>query len=129
MGGAHGFWWAVVDFILIQALNGLAGASSLFLVAAGLSLIFGVTRVVNFAHGTVFMVGAYVAWTLIDRLGVNFWLAAPLAAIATAILGAAIESLVLCRLYAGHDLLPLLATFGLVLIAHDAVPMIWGRRT
>jgi branched-chain amino acid transport system permease protein len=117
-----------VDFILIQALNGLAGASSLFLVAAGLSLIFGVTRVVNFAHGTVFMVGAYVAWTLIDRLGVNFWLAAPLAAAATAILGAAIEILVLRRLYAGHDLLPLLATFGLVLIAHDLVPLVWGAQ-
>jgi branched-chain amino acid transport system permease protein len=117
-----------VDFILIQGLNGLAGASSLFLVAAGLSLIFGVTRVVNFAHGTVFMLGAYVAWTLIDRLGVNFWLAAPLAALAAAGLGAGIEILVLRRLYAGHELLPLLATFGLVLIAHDLVPLVWGAQ-
>ncbi|MGE4526754.1 MAG: ABC transporter permease [Rhodospirillaceae bacterium] len=117
-----------MDFILIQALNGLAGASSLFLVAAGLSLIFGVSRVVNFAHGTVFMIGAYVAWTLIDRLGVNFWLAAPLAACATALLGALIEVGILRRLYAGHELLPLLATFGLVLVAHDVVPLVWGAQ-
>jgi len=124
-GGENG---GRMDFILIQTLNGLAGASSLFLVAAGLSLIFGVTRVVNFAHGTVFMIGAYVAWTLIDRLGVNFWLAAPLAALAAAALGAAIEILVLRRLYTGHELLPLLATFGLVLVAHDLVPLIWGAQ-
>ena len=92
------------------------------------ALIFGVSRVVNFAHGTVFMIGAYVAWTLIDRLGVNFWLAAPLAAGATALLGGAIEILVLRRLYGRHELLPLLATFALVLIAHDAVPLIWGAQ-
>ncbi len=117
-----------MDFIVIQALNGLAGASSLFLVAAGLSLIFGVSRVVNFAHGTVFMVGAYVAWTLIDRLGVNFWFAAPLAALATAALGGIIEVLVLRRLYGRHELLPLLATFALVLVAHDLVPLVWGAQ-
>ncbi|MFN7193205.1 MAG: ABC transporter permease subunit, partial [Rhodospirillales bacterium] len=55
--------------ILIQFLNGLAGASSLFLVAAGLSLIFGVTRIVNFAHGALFMLGLYLAWSLIDLFG------------------------------------------------------------
>ncbi|MBN2752543.1 MAG: branched-chain amino acid ABC transporter permease, partial [Rhodospirillaceae bacterium] len=117
-----------MDFIFIQALNGLAGASSLFLVAAGLSLIFGVSRVVNFAHGTVFMIGAYVAWTLIDRFGLNFWVAAPFAAVVTAGLGAIIEVGVLRRLYGGHELLPLLSTFGLVLVAHDMVPLVWGAQ-
>ncbi|HLL12164.1 MAG TPA: hypothetical protein VK570_13970, partial [Rubrivivax sp.] len=54
---------------LVQLLNGLAGASSLFLVAAGLSLIFGVTRIVNFAHGSFFMLGVYVAYALAEKIG------------------------------------------------------------
>jgi len=117
-----------MDFILIQGLNGLAGASALFLVAAGLSLIFGVSRIVNFAHGTVFMIGAYCAWTLIDAVGMNFWAAIPCAALITAALGGVLEITILRRLYARHELLPLLATFGLVLIAHDVVPLIWGAQ-
>ncbi len=56
---------------IVQLLNGLAGASSLFLVAAGLSLIFGVTRIVNFAHGSFFMLGVYIAYTLVEQLGVG----------------------------------------------------------
>ena len=67
-----------------QLLNGLAGASSLFLVAVGLTLIFGVTRIVNFAHGSLYMLGAYLAWTLVGALGrgpLGFWAAVALAAI------------------------------------------------
>ena len=55
--------------LLVQLLNGLAGASSLFLVGAGLSLIFGVTRIVNFAHGSFYMVGIYTAYSLVEKLG------------------------------------------------------------
>ena len=90
---------------VVQLLNGLAGASSLFLVAAGLSLIFGVTRIVNFAHGSFFMVGTYVAYTLVDRLGssvgssLGFWPALLLAAVAVGVLGALIEVLLLRRIY------------------------------
>lgn len=60
-----------MDFsgFVVQLLNGLAGASSLFLVAAGLSLIFGVTRIVNFAHGSFFMLGVYVAYSLAEKFG------------------------------------------------------------
>ena len=64
---------------VVQALNGLAGASSLFLVSAGLSLIFGVTRIVNFAHGSFFMLGIYIAYSLVEHIGrsvglaVSFW--------------------------------------------------------
>ena len=54
--------------ILVQMLNGLASASTLFLLASGLSLIFGVTRIVNFAHGSLFMLGAYIAWSLTERM-------------------------------------------------------------
>ena len=74
--------------LCIQLLNGLAGASSLFLVAAGLSLIFGITRIVNFAHGSFFMVGIYIAYTLVEKLGggMGFWPALLLAAVATGII-------------------------------------------
>src|SRR5262249_7952679 len=82
--------------LFAQLLNGLAGASSLFLVAAGLTLIFGVTRVVNFAHGSLYMLGAYLAWTLARAPGLlGFWGAVPLAALAVAAIGAAIERLLL----------------------------------
>ena len=84
---------------IVQLLNGLASASSLFFVAAGLSLIFGVTRIVNFAHGSFFMVGIYIAYTLVDRLGtgVGFWPSLVLAALAVGVLGALIEMVLLRR--------------------------------
>jgi branched-chain amino acid transport system permease protein len=112
-----------------QLLNGLAGASSLFLVAAGLTLIFGVTRVVNFAHGSLYMLGAYLAWTLAGAIGRNFpgfWGAVFLAAMAVAAIGVIIERLLLSRIYAAPELLQLAATFGIVLIVRDAVLALWG---
>ena len=114
--------------LIVQLLNGLASASSLFLVAAGLSLIFGVTRIVNFAHGSFFMVGVYVAYTLAQKLGgaAGFWLAVPLAAIAVGLLGALIEVVLLRRIYKAPELFQLLATFALVLVIKDAVLWLWG---
>ncbi len=113
--------------LIVQLLNGLASASSLFLVAAGLSLIFGVTRIVNFAHGSFFMVGIYIAYTLAERIGGNgFWLALPLAAIAVGVVGALIEVLLLRRIYKAPELFQLLATFALVLVIKDAVLWLWG---
>ena len=112
-----------------QLLNGLAGASSLFLVAAGLTLIFGVTRVVNFAHGSLYMLGAYLAWTLAGALGrspLGFWGAVVLAALAVAAIGALIERLLLKRIYSAPELLQLAATFGVVLIVRDAALYLWG---
>ena len=113
---------------VVQLLNGLAGASSLFLVAAGLSLIFGVTRIVNFAHGSFFMVGIYVAYTLVERLGgtLGFWPALLLAAVAVGVLGALIEVVLLRRIYKAPELFQLLATFALVLVIKDAVLWLWG---
>ena len=113
---------------VVQMLNGLAGASSLFLVAAGLSLIFGVTRIVNFAHGSFFMVGIYVAYTLVERLGgtLGFWPALLLAAVAVGVLGALIEMVLLRRIYKAPELFQLLATFALVLVIKDAVLWLWG---
>ncbi|MBJ2160026.1 ABC transporter permease [Variovorax sp. IB41] len=113
---------------VVQLLNGLAGASSLFLVAAGLSLIFGVTRIVNFAHGSFFMVGIYVAYTLVEKLGssLGFWPALLIAALAVGVLGALIEVLLLRRIYKAPELFQLLATFALVLVIKDAVLWLWG---
>jgi len=110
--------------ILLQFLNGLAGASALFLVAAGLSLIFGVTRIVNFAHGSLVMLGMYLAVALSEVVG--FWWALPCAALAVAGLGALIESVLLRRLYRAPELLQLLATFALVLIIRDYALWQWG---
>jgi branched-chain amino acid transport system permease protein len=113
---------------LVQLLNGLAGASSLFLVGAGLSLIFGVTRIVNFAHGSFYMLGIYIAYTLTDRLGngVWFWPSLLVAAIAVGVIGALVEILLLRRVYRAPELFQLLATFALMLVIEDAALYIWG---
>ena len=114
--------------LLVQLLNGLAGASSLFLVAAGLSLIFGVTRIVNFAHGSFFMVGIYVAYSLVANFGsaIGFWPSLLLAALAVGVLGALVEILLLRRIYKAPELFQLLATFALGLVIKDAVLWFWG---
>jgi branched-chain amino acid transport system permease protein len=118
--------------LLVQLLGSLASASALFLVAAGLSLIFGITRTVNFAHGSLAMLGCYGAVSLSawlqPRLGAaaGFWLALPLAALAVGLAGAVIERLALRRLYAAPELLRLLATFAITLIIGDAVLAVWG---
>jgi len=118
--------------LAVQLLNGLASASSLFLISAGLTLIFGVTRIVNFAHGSFYMLGAYVAWSAGTALGAfagspfGFWGAAIVAALAVAALGALVEVLLLKRLYAAPELLQLTATFGVVLIVRDAALALWG---
>ena len=113
---------------VVQLLNGLAGGSSLFLVAAGLSLIFGVTRIVNFAHGSFFMVGIYVAYSLVAKLGasIGFWPSLLLAALAVAALGALVEVLLLRRIYRAPELFQLLATFALGLVIKDGVLWFWG---
>jgi branched-chain amino acid transport system permease protein len=115
--------------IIIQLLNGLAAAASLFLVSAGLSLIFGVTRIVNFAHGSLYMLGLYGAYSLIQALGrtpLGFWTSVVLAALAVGLVGILIEVLVLRRIYRAPELFQLLATFALVLVIRDAVLWAWG---
>ncbi|MEM5370073.1 ABC transporter permease [Paraburkholderia azotifigens] len=115
--------------LLVQLVNGLADASALFLVAAGLSLIFGVTRIVNFAHGSFYMLGVYVAYTITSRFGATttgFWLSIVASALTIGALGALVEFLVLRRIYKAPELFHLLATFALVLIFRDAALAIWG---
>ena len=115
--------------ILIQLLNGLAAASSLFLVSAGLSLIFGVTRIVNFAHGSLYMLGLYGAYSLIEFFGrtpLGFWGAVVLSALAVGLVGILIEVLVLRRIYRAPELFQLLATFAVVLVIKDIALFTWG---
>ena len=113
---------------LVQLLNGLSGASSLFLVGAGLSLIFGVTRIVNFAHGSFYMLGIYLAYTLTERTGGGawFWPCLLLASLAVGVVGALVEMLLLRRVYRAPELFQLLATFALMLVIKDAALWIWG---
>ena len=115
--------------IFVQLLNGLAAASSLFLVAAGLSLIFGVTRIVNFAHGSLYMLGTYSAYSLVKTFGggmLGFWGGVLCAGLAVGVFGALVERLLLRRLYRAPELLQLLATFALVLIIRDFALWAWG---
>lgn len=114
--------------LLIQLLNGLAGASTLFLVAAGLSLIFGVTRIVNFAHGSFYMVGIYLAYSAVEHLAgsIGFWPALLVAALGVGVLGALVEVLLLRRIYHVPELFQLLATFALALVIKDVALYLWG---
>ena len=117
-----------LEAVLFQALNGLAAASSLFLVGAGLSLIFGVTRIINIAHGSFYMLGLYLAYTFATSIGgaLGFWGGIVAAGLLIAALGALIEFFLLRRIYQAPELFQLLATFALVLIINDAVQFAWG---
>ena len=119
-----------IDAFAVQFLNGLASASTLFLIAVGLSLIFGVTRIVNFAHGSFYMLGIYVAYSLVTRIGgtpLGFWVSMLLAAVVVALVGLVVELLLLRRIYQVPELFQLLATFAVVLIVRDATLAIWGQ--
>jgi branched-chain amino acid transport system permease protein len=113
---------------LFQAVNGLSAASGLFLVAAGLSLIFGVTRIINIAHGSLYMLGTYVAYSFATRLGgvLGFWGGIVATAILVGAIGGLIEVLLLRRIYRAPELFQLLATFALVLVINDATLWLWG---
>ena len=118
--------------LVVQVLNSLFYASVLFLIAAGLSLIFGVMRIVNLAHGSLFAVGAYVAAWLVGRaiaMGVPaVWLLLlmPVAAFAVALIGIVIEPLLLRPFYRRAEEYQLLVTFGLLLILEDLMRLVWG---
>lgn len=117
-----------LGFYLVQALTGLSSASALFLVASGLSIIFGVTRVVNFAHGSFYMLGAYIAYTLVEHLSgaFGFWVAVLLAGVAVGIIGVVVELLILRRVYQAPELFQLVATFGVILVIQDLALLVWG---
>jgi branched-chain amino acid transport system permease protein len=117
------------SFLFSQFVGGLTTAMFLFLIASGLSLVFGVMRVINFAHGTFYMLGAYIAWQTVQWLAPSaerFWPAVLVAALGVALLGAIVERLLLRYLYGREELYQLLFTYALVLVLGDAAKYFWG---
>lgn len=113
--------------IIEQSLNGLQFGLMLFLLAAGLTLVFGIMDMINLAHGSLYMVGAYLMATLVQATG-SFWVGLPLAVLGTAIVGMLLEISILRRLYQRDHMTQVLATFALILIANELVRLIWGAQ-
>src|SRR5216683_3051564 len=114
-----------MDYLLLQMLNGVQLGLLMFLLAAGLTLTFGIMDLVNLAHGSLYMMGAYIAWTLIGWTD-SFLLGALLALPATFLLGIVVEATVMRRLYGRDHLDQVLATFGLILFFNELVRAVWG---
>jgi branched-chain amino acid transport system permease protein len=112
-------------FLLAQIINALSQAALLFFLGVGLTLIFGIMRIVNFAHGTLYMLGAFLSYTLV-RLTGSFWAALVVSPIIVGVLGAAFELGILRRLYRRDAHAFLMVTFGLALVVGEAVRLIWG---
>ena len=113
--------------LLEQLMNGLQLGVTLFLMSAGLTLVFGIMRVINLAHGSFYMVGAYVAATVAQQTG-SFLLGLLAALPAAFLVGMLVEALVLRRLYERDHLAQVLAPFGLILFFNELTRMIWGRQ-
>lgn len=117
-----------MGLFIAQILTGLANASALFMVASGLSLIFGVTRIVNFAHGSFYMLGAYVGYSFMQVLpgAWGFWTSILLAGLIVGLIGIVVEMLVLRPVYKAPELFQLVATFGVILVIQDLTLLVWG---
>lgn len=109
-----------------QLLLGLVNGAFYALLSLGLAVIFGLLGIVNFAHGALYMLGAFAAWIMLDKLGINYWYALFLAPLAVGLLGMVIERLFLKHLYKLDPLYGLLLTFGLALIAEGAFRELYG---
>ena len=118
----------MTQLVLEQALNGLQFGLMLFLLAAGLTLVFGIMDMINLAHGSLYMVGAFLAAAVTEVSG-SFLTGIGAAMIGTAALAAVLEVVLLRRLYARNHLAQVLATFALILIANECVRVIWGAQT
>jgi branched-subunit amino acid ABC-type transport system permease component len=119
------------SFLFGQFVSGMTTAMLLFLIASGLTLIFGVLGVLNFAHGSFYMLGAYLSWQIVQWLGPrigSFWIAVVAAALTVAVIGAVIERLLLRHLYRREELYQLLFTYALVLVIADLVRFTWGTQ-
>jgi branched-chain amino acid transport system permease protein len=116
----------MVDFLIAQTLNGLVYSMLLFLLALGLSLTFGMLRVINLAHGAFFLMGAYfgiTAWNLTQ----SFWIAIIAGSLGSALVGALLERLWLQHFYARNELDQVILTFGFALVFADLMKMFWGK--
>jgi branched-chain amino acid transport system permease protein len=113
--------------VVEQLLNGLQLGITLFLMSAGLTLVFGIMKVINLAHGSFYMIGAYVCATVAGRTG-SFLLGLAAALPAAALCGMAVELVVLRRLYKREHIDQVLATFGLIMFFNELTRIIWGRQ-
>src|SRR5271165_1980162 len=114
-----------MTLFVVQTLNGVQLGLLLFLIAAGLTLVFGVMDFINLAHGVQYMLGAYLAVTF-TRLTDSFWVGVPCAVLAAGAVGLALEVAVFRHLYARDHLAQVLGTFGVILFLNEAVRTIWG---
>jgi branched-chain amino acid transport system permease protein len=112
-------------FLLTQVVNALSQSALLFFLGVGLTLIFGLMRIVNFAHGALYMLGAFVGYSLTKWSG-NYWLALAVAPLLVGLFGAAFEFAILRRLYRRDAHAFLMVTFGLALVVGEAVRLTWG---
>jgi len=118
-----------LSIALNQCLSGLTRAGILFMLASGLTLIFGVARVINFAHGSLYMLAVYLSYTFLRLFGpggVGFWLSLGAVAASLALIGGALETGLIRRVYGRDPLQQLLLTFALVYIIGDVVKFVWG---
>jgi branched-chain amino acid transport system permease protein len=115
----------LLPFLVTQCVNALSQAALLFFLGVGLTLIFGIMRIVNFAHGSIYMLGAFVGYTA-ARITGSFWVALIAAPIVTGLFGTAFELGILRRLYRRDGSAFLMVTFGLALILGEAIRLIWG---
>jgi branched-subunit amino acid ABC-type transport system permease component len=118
-----------ISFLVFQLLNGLTEGMILFIVASGLSLVFGVLRVINFAHGSLYMIGAFMSFTIAKAFGggsLGFWMSLILTPMAVALLSLIIERCLFQFLYEREHLMLLLLTFASSLIFGDLVKLVWG---
>jgi branched-chain amino acid transport system permease protein len=116
---------STLAFFLNQSVNALSQAALLFFLGVGLTLIFGIMRIVNFAHGSLYMLGAFIGYSLAHLTG-NYWVALALAPIVVGAIGTAFELVILRRLYRRDAHAFLMVTFGLALVVNEAVRLIWG---
>jgi branched-chain amino acid transport system permease protein len=116
---------STLAFFLTEGVNALSQTALLFFLGVGLTLIFGIMRIVNFAHGTLFMLGAFIGYSLVRHTG-SYWIALMLAPLAVGVVGTAFELGILRRLYRRDAHAFLMGTFGLALVTGDAVRLIWG---
>jgi branched-subunit amino acid ABC-type transport system permease component len=116
---------SLLAFLVTQSLNALSQAALLFFLGAGLTLIFGIMRIVNFAHGTLYMLGAFVGYSVV-RLTGSFWAALLLAPLAVGVVGMLFELAILRRLYRREASAFLMVTFGLALVLGEIIRLAWG---